>query len=128
MKHAYKPSDMNMRNTQMQLQKSYEIIFVVVTPRLPKKTSGTRNHEWVNRMTLVGQLKSYSTKKKMKSSLHQQERQRLLQKTVNTASNLVHDADVFSDECKMWRKLEHANQTWAELQSIFIEAHQDLQE
>ena len=50
------------------------------------------------------------------------------QQIVNTAYNLVYDTGVFVDECKVWRKKEQANQTWAEFQRLFTEAHQDLQE
>ena len=50
------------------------------------------------------------------------------QQIVNTACNLACDTGVFADECKAWRKKEHANQTWAEFQRLFTEAHQDLQE
>ena len=51
-----------------------------------------------------------------------------MQQIVNAACNLVCDTDVFSDECKVWKKLEPVNQTWEEFQRIFTEAHQDLQE
>ena len=50
------------------------------------------------------------------------------QQIVNTACNLVYDTGVFVDECKVWRKKEQANQTWAEFQRLFTEAHQNLQE
>ena len=35
------------------------------------------------------------------------------QRIVKTACNLACDTALFSDECKAWRKLEPANQTWA---------------
>ena len=49
------------------------------------------------------------------------------QHIINTAWNLSYDTGVFSDECKIWRKLEPENQTWSEFQRIFTEAHHDLQ-
>ena len=47
---------------------------------------------------------------------------------MNSACNLACNVGKFSNECKVWKKLEPANQTLAEFQRIFAEAHQDLQE
>ena len=47
---------------------------------------------------------------------------------VNTAHNLLFDAGVFADECKEWRKRPATEQTWDNLKTAFIQAHQDLQE
>ena len=44
---------------------------------------------------------------------------------LNSVYNLVFNMNVFPETCKEWRRLPHAQKTWATLKIVFTEAHKD---
>ena len=47
---------------------------------------------------------------------------------VNTVYILVSETVLFYDECKKWRKNDHAKKSWENFKTHFTESHQELQD